>query len=157
MEGTKSFAGFTSPSITQFMCTLAPSPMHGAVNHSCMCTIVSAAMKHFVPTTLYDLVLVPGVDPGRLGAMPPQTAIFPIANNSVKRLITLKRQLCLPKVQLWIPPDWFSISTHKSGARTGFRKFWKSIGIDNAILPDLERFRERRIFKMAKEKFCIFV
>ena len=43
------------------------------------------------------------------------------------------------------------------GVRTGFGTFWKIMEIENAIFQDLESFRKDRIFKLAMEKFWIFV
>ena len=39
----------------------------------------------------------------------------------------------------------------------GFRKFWKAMEIENANFQDLESFEKEKSFKMAMEKFWIFV
>ena len=42
-------------------------------------------------------------------------------------------------------------------ARTDFGKFWKIMEIDNAIIQDLESSGQGTFFKMAMEKFKIFI
>ena len=58
---------------------------------------------------------------------------------------------------LWLFHILISLYHPYTRVRTGFGKFWKVLEIDNAIFQDLESFGKESIFKMAVEKFWIFI
>ena len=51
----------------------------------------------------------------------------------------------------------YVLASYDYSVRTGFGKFWKVMEIENVIVHYMECFGKERIFKMAMEKFLIFV